>query len=228
MAEDKHEERGERIHLQDVAQVGSRVGWGGIIAGAVMALAVMFLLSLLGAAIGLSVADQMTAEGFGIGAAVWAVASMIVALFLGGFITSQCVVGETKTEAVVQGVIMWGVALAMLLWFTSAGIGFGVGTMMQAAQSPTAPTWQQMARLSGVPETQIQEMTRAMETGQPTRLGTETQRTAMQATWWTFGGTLLSIIAAVGGALVGAGPTFRLLPMYTTPRGTYESRTAGG
>jgi hypothetical protein len=49
------------------------------------------------------------------------------------------------------------------------------------------------------------------EAGQATDL-------AASAAWWAVLGTLLSMAAAVGGALVGAGPTLRLVELGGRPR----------
>ena len=38
---------------------------------------------------------------------------------------------------------------------------------------------------------------------------------ATQVTWWTFGGALVSLLAAMVGGLVGSGPTFRLFAVRT-------------
>jgi hypothetical protein len=217
MSDARTVEREPQVRMEDVVEVGSRVSWGAILAGAVMAMAVGFILSLLGAAI-------------------WAVVTTVVALFIGGWITSQCVVGETKTESVVHGIIMWGVVLAMLLWLTAAGIGAGFSSMLQvanvganASQNATQQDWQMLARAAGVSQADID---RWRESAQATADDPEAQRqmqeevheTATYATWWTFAGAIVSMAAAVCGAMVGAGPTFRLLPLHVTHR-HYEAST---
>lgn len=230
MADRDRSREGEQVRLEDVVEVGSRVSWGAILAGAVMALAVCFILSLLGAAIGLSATTDFMGEGVGTGAAVWAVLTTIVALFLGGWITSQCVVGETKAESVVHSIIMWGVTLAMLLWLTAAGISAGFNSMMQAANvagGTTQENWQRMARAAGVSQADIDRWAeQAAAQAQDPEAQRRAQRTASQAAWWTLGGTILSLAAAIGGALVGAGPTFRLLPIHGISR--RESRPMPG
>ena len=44
----------------------------------------------------------------------WAYLSTFIALFVGGMVTSLLTVGESKTEAVVHGVLMWALLLAGL------------------------------------------------------------------------------------------------------------------
>ena len=208
--------------MEDVVEVGSRVSWGAILAGAVMALAVSFVLTLLGSAIGFSASDAVSNNTLAWGSGIWAILAMVVALFIGGWITSQCVVGETKTESVVHGVIMWGVTFAMVMWFATAGISTGLSGMMQTANvasNVSQENWQQFARAAGVPADQLETWTAqasatARDPQQQAEAREQAQETATYASWWTLAGTVLSMIAAVGGALAGAGPTFRLLPLH--------------
>jgi hypothetical protein len=128
---------------------------------------------------------------------------------------------------------MWGVFLAALLWLAASGISFGVGTGLQAAtaaSNTSEGTWQQMARAAGVPQERIDQMmnqsaSAANDPQQQAMAAEEFQETGTQASWWTLAGMVLSIAAAVGGALVGAGPTFRLLPLHVTHR-HFEHRGA--
>lgn len=223
-------DRGQDVGIEDVMEVGSRVGWGAIVAGAVMALATSLVLTVLGTAVGLSVSDSVDGDSLGVGAGIWAIVTTIVALFIGGYITSQCVVGETKTESVVHGIIMWGVTFALLMWFAASGISSGFGAMMQvadvgatASQNASDQTWQRMAQAAGVSQDQIDEWTsRAEATANDPQAqreaAEETQEAATHAAWWTLGGLILSMAAAVGGAILGAGPSFRLLPVHVGRR----------
>src|SRR4051794_18777583 len=113
------------IHPEDVTPVGSRVSWGAIFAGAVTALALYFLLTLLGAALGLSLNGWLHVQNVSGGAALWAIASMLIALFIGGIVTSQCTVGETKGEAVLYGIILWGVLVGAVVWLAASGVRIG-------------------------------------------------------------------------------------------------------
>ncbi|MEX2175027.1 MAG: hypothetical protein WD872_11740 [Pirellulaceae bacterium] len=223
---DKDRTDKNEIRFEDLVPVGSRVSWGAILAGAVVALAVCFVLTLLGTAIGFSVSDNVDGESLGYGAAIWAVVATVFALFVGGWVTSQCCVGENQKEAAVHGIIMWGTVMAMLLWMVASGISSGFNAMLevanvagQAAENTSTDTWQTMARNAGISQTQIDQMQEntATATADARQAATDpanqeaAQEVATQATWWTLGGTALSMVAAIGGALMGAGPTFRVL-----------------
>jgi hypothetical protein len=53
----------ETIRAEDVLPVRSRISWGAIFAGAMVALSLYFLLTMLGAALGLSVGDRIAQIG---------------------------------------------------------------------------------------------------------------------------------------------------------------------
>jgi hypothetical protein len=86
------------VNTNDVVAVKNRISWGAIIAGSVIALAGYLLLTLLGAAIGLSINENVGDRSLAIGAVIWVVLVMIGCLFLGGFFASQLTAGENKVE----------------------------------------------------------------------------------------------------------------------------------
>lgn len=219
------------VHMEDLVPVRSRISWGAILAGAMIALAVYLILTLLGGAIGLSIADNVRTSTLSTGAAIWAVASIVLALFAGGCVTSQLSVGENKKEALMYGVIVWGVVFAMFLWLVASGVrsGFnallGISTAGATAARGTSPEdWEAAARRAGVPQERIDDWRRqARDAADSARRAAEDPDTqeavregAAKASWWTLAGVLLSMAAAIGGALVGAGPTFRLLTVTAT------------
>ena len=199
------------IPESDVLPVRSRVSWGAVFAGAVVALAIHFVLTLLGSAIGLSVGGDVGWSEVGIGATVWAVLATIIALFGGGWVTSQAMSGENRKEAAVHGIIMWGLVFAIVMWLISAGIRSGFSAMVgtsyagAAAESAGAQNWQTGARQAGVSQEQINQWQQTAVTAE------EASDTAAAVAWWTLLGVILSLAAAVGGAIVGSGPSFRLL-----------------
>jgi len=241
MADKDNMHEREDVHLEDVVEVGSRVSWSAILAGAVMAMAVGFVLALLGQAIGISVSDRASRDSLGLGGLIWTLISSVLALFIGGWITSQCVVGETKTEAVVHGIIMWGVTVAMVLWGTGSGIRSSFTAMMPVASIAgvtTEPGDRQSFQATSAAIVPQDNAQRAVEprgvtgtrdangnvadnrayAGGATRSAAHADPAAARASWWTLANAVLSIVAALGGAFVGAGPTFRLLPLHVAHR----------
>jgi hypothetical protein len=203
------------VHTHDeFCAVHSRVSWGAVMAGAVVALAVYLVMTLLGAAIGLSVTDvNFNTDGLGTGAGIWAVLTTIVALFAGGWVASQSVVGETKGEAVVHSVIMWGVVMAMIMWLVASGARAGFSAMVGFSQFADNVGMQGM-----VSDTQqrADAAVRTAERSSNDLMNDPAQREAArsraaEATWWALLGTLLSIAAAIGGGWVGGGTHYRWL-----------------
>ncbi len=251
------------VDAEDLLPVSSRISWGAILAGAVLALALYFLLTLLGAAIGLAVSDDASAGALGTGAAIWAVVVTALCLFAGGYAASHFTVGENKAEAAVYGALVWAVVFAMLLWLMASGVRAGFGAMVSVATAGGAAVGavadavpidalsgdalrglsvadvEQFARDAGVDQAQIDQMKQsadefAAEAQDPaarqqareaaeqkanevaTQAGEAADKArdaAATASWWAFGGTLLSMLAAIAGGFVGAGPRFRLFPV---------------
>jgi hypothetical protein len=214
------------VRVEDLAPVRSRVSWGAIFAGATVALALYFLLTLLGGAIGLSIGGRVRPETVGTGAAFWAILTTMLALFVGGYVTSQCSVGENRFEAVLYGVILWGVLFAMLMWLMANGVRAGFNAMVGVTHATQAVGgeissggWESVARKAGVSQEQIDDWRKkAPEAAGQARAAAEDPRNqeaatdaATRVTWWAFFGTLLSMLASVAGACVGAGPRFRMV-----------------
>lgn len=205
------------VLVQEAPPVRSRVSFGAIIGGAVVALAVYLLLSLLGVALELSVTRHSTDTQLGVYAGVWAVATLLISLFCGGFVVSQCSVGETGGEAAVHGIIMWGVVFAFLLWLTTTGVSLGFNGVMSAAtaanvaQGTGAPSDGESARVAakrdGETDAAYQQRLsdEAKDAGAKVRNAASDPR-AISAAWWTFAGVLFSMLAAMLGAVCGSGP----------------------
>jgi hypothetical protein len=234
----------DMVRVEDVMPVRSRVSWGAIFAGAMVALALYFLLTLLGGAVGLAVGGHVRPQALGTGAAVWAILATVLSLFVGGYVTSQCSVGENRFEAVLYGIILWGVLFGMLLWLMASGVRAGFSAMLgmaHAAQTVTADGssggWEEAARRAGVPQERIDEWrAKAPDAaGQARRAADDPQNRqaaadeAGRVTGWAFLGTLVSMLAAVAGSYVGSGPRFRLVRApYVAARGGSPMRQPVG
>jgi hypothetical protein len=200
--------------VEDFASVGSRVSWGAILAGTFLALGIYFLFATLGTAVGLAVSDRANPTTVPTGAVAWAFVTTVVALFVGGLVTSQYTVGENKTEAVMSGIIMWAALFTLLLVLSGAGIRSGFSAM---AAMGNVPSWEAAARDAGVPADQIENWRRsAAQAVQNPQNQQAVADTARRLAWYAFAGTWLSMLAAAVGALVGAGPTFRLVAVRGT------------
>jgi hypothetical protein len=203
------------IETNDLLPVRSRVSWGAILAGAVVALSAYLLLSALGVAVGLSVNDNVSGNTLGIGAGIWALVSVLLSLFLGGWVATQCTAGENRLEALVYGVVVWGVFFAALLWLVASGARLGFGAMIGIASTPSATAaanrlTNEDLRAAGFTEQQVTDMRAQFDRLQQRTANIVNDPRTTAAAWWTFAGILVSMAAAVAGAVAGAGPNLIL------------------
>jgi hypothetical protein len=110
--------------------VKSRVSWGALMAGTVVAVVTYSLLSLLGTAVAMNMSDSATVQQLGTFAGIWAYVTLILAMLCGGWISSLYTVGEFRYEAVLYGVIVWGVTSLVLIPLSTLGIGASVGMVL--------------------------------------------------------------------------------------------------
>lgn len=210
--------------VDDQQSLGTRVRWGPILAGGTLALALYSLLTILGAAVGLSISDRVSSTTLTTAAVVWALFTTCAALFVGGLVTSLFTVGENKMEAVLHGIIMWGALFVSFVILGAAGVRGGFTAMAGMANSThlNSSSWETGAREAGVPSAQIDEWRRAQgPSASKVASAPDAQTQAAQAeattrvTWYAFAGMWLSMMAAAAGALMGAGPVFRIVVQRT-------------
>jgi hypothetical protein len=97
----------------------SRISWGAVIAGAIVAAATSLLLSLLGAAFGggsvgdLQAAARGEANAAGTGVAIWAIIDLFLSMLFGGYVASRLSGTHSHLDGELHGVTVW--ALATLL-----------------------------------------------------------------------------------------------------------------
>lgn len=195
------------LRPSDVMSVGSRVSWGAVVAGVVVALAVYITLNLLVVAIGVTTVDQVASKTFAIVAAIASIVCLLVALFVGGCVASASTVGEEKSEAMIYGVLVWA---TMLLLLVPMGTGLGVGFFGGARDSRlTGDAAATAATTNNEPNPPAQSAEPFAKVWQQSQSLTESFGPVALA-WWTFGVVVLSIFATLAGSLAGAGPNLAL------------------
>ncbi|RVH41205.1 PhnA-like protein [Sinorhizobium meliloti] len=105
---------------------------GAVFAGVALALAVQFLLNLLGVGIGAAVIDPATADNpnpstFSIAGGLWFVVSGIVAAFAGGYVASRVSGRPSKATGSYHGLISWAVTTLVVLYLLTTSVGTLVG-----------------------------------------------------------------------------------------------------
>src|SRR5215218_11177854 len=86
----------------------SRVSWGAVFAGLVIATALQVVLTVLGAAVGLTALDGPdSGRAFGIGTAIWALLVPLVTLFIGGMTAGRLAAVRDSLESFMHGALVW-------------------------------------------------------------------------------------------------------------------------
>ena len=242
---------------------GMRVSWGGVFGGVLVALGFMLLMTALGLAVGISAADpgQTDAATVGTGAGIWAGVSLLLALFIGGMVSTRIGAIFDGTTGFFEGALVWVVSVLLMLYLASSGIGMlgsgvfnlvggaaqAVGSVVQSQGAPDMSgsvdqivqrlkdpkTAQQIASATGMQASEVQAtlgetaqrvennrdnpaqaaaeakngmaqlMEKAKSSGALQQKAEEVKPQATKAAWITFGALLLSLAAAVIGAMAG-------------------------
>ncbi len=127
-------------HADDInlVKVADQVRWGPIMAGLFTALTTLAVLAVLGLAIGLSSYDANDPLGaFGIGAGIWGAISAIIAFALGGYMAGGTARVRGNDSGMLNGALVWIVAIPLMLFLLSSGLGALLGTATNLAGAAT-------------------------------------------------------------------------------------------
>ena len=243
-----------------LARDGMKVSWGGVFGGVLVAIGLLILLTALGVAVGITAADpgQTDAGTLGTATGIWAGVSLLVALFIGGLVSTKTGAISDRTTGFFEGALVWVVSILLMMYLASTGASMIMGGATRllggAAQAATGAmqstdvsgsvdqivqrlkdpkTAQQIARTTGMEQAQVQQtlsrtaervqanrddpkkaaaeakqgmaqlMQNAKSSGALEQKAEEVKPAASRGAWIAFGGLLLSLAAAVIGAMVG-------------------------
>jgi hypothetical protein len=155
---------------------GMRVSWGGVFGGVLVALGFLLLMTALGVAVGISAAQPGGTDTgtLGAGAGIWAGVSLLVALFIGGWVSTRIGAIFDGTTGFFEGALVWVVSVLLMLCMAGTGLGMLFGGASKLVGGAA------------------QALTSVLQSSQAT-----------SAAWITFGALLLSLLAAVLGAMAG-------------------------
>src|SRR5688572_1938136 len=243
-----------------LARDGMKVSWGGVFGGVLVAIGLLILLTALGVAVGITAADpgQTDAGTLGTATGIWAGVSLLVALFIGGLVSTKTGAISDRTTGFFEGALVWVVSILLMMYLASTGASMIMGGATRllggAAQAATGAmqstdvsgsvdqivqrlkdpkTAQQIAQTTGMEQAQVQQtlsrtaervqanrddpkkaaaeakqgmaqlMQNAKSSGALEQKAEEVKPAASRGAWIAFGGLLLSLAAAVIGAMVG-------------------------
>jgi hypothetical protein len=175
------------VNQNPVVDYHDRVRWGPIFGGIAIAIAAQLMLSALGVAIGLTVGAagaDATTIGWSVG--IWSIISLLIALFIGGWVMARTCGPMNKKTALLNGAILWATTIAISSWLLASGVSGTFGIVAANAN---------MVNQMTVPS-DMQNVTPAEAQALVGELA--------QAGWSFLFGSLLGLIAAMIGASVGA------------------------
>ena len=174
---------------------GIRVSWGGIFGGVLVAVGLLLLLAALGVAVGISAVQPTQTElaRVGTGAGIWAGVSLLIALFVGGYVATRIGATHDPSTGFFAGFLVWVVSLLLVTYLAASGVSSlagGAFSLMGGAQQVVQQVEQQAQNV----QQNLPQLQQKAEQVKPQ---------ASRAAWATFGALILSLAAAVIGALAG-------------------------
>jgi hypothetical protein len=173
-----------------------RVRWGPIWAGLLTTLTALLLLSLFGLAVGLSTINAGAATQGNVAAdtgrnsAIWAGIAAIVAFLLGGYVAGRTAAVHERGWGALNGALVFLLAVPLLLWLVSQGLGGIMGNANAIAQGLHI----NLGQLQGA----------AGQAGQTAKNITPAQaQQAADAARNTAWGTLIGLLVALGASALG-------------------------
>ena len=196
----------DRTEPVAITNYHDQVRWGPIIAGITIALSTQLVLSAFGAAIGLtsigdSGAPRTEAPGVGTNIGIWAIISLLLSLFAGGWITGRTSGRMIRSTALLNGAILWASTLALSAWLLSSGVSGAFGVV--AANASNVVNQVQQNTPIAVPGTTAQPnaaLNAPTISAQQTR---DIAANAAKVSWSFVFGSLLGLIASLIGASTG-------------------------
>jgi ElaB/YqjD/DUF883 family membrane-anchored ribosome-binding protein len=108
-----------------------RISWGAVLAGTVIALVLQLAGNLLAIGVGISRVnpnphygeDVPTAESIGTNTMVMVGVTMLVSLFIGGYVAARFAGSPDRGDAVLHGLMVWGLDIVITLFLLTTTIG---------------------------------------------------------------------------------------------------------
>jgi hypothetical protein len=116
--------RGDRVLATALPLEGIRVSWGGIWGGVLTAVGILLLLAALGAAIGITATDPTQADAgrLGMAAGAWLGVSLLIALFVGGMVSTRIGATFDGSTGFWSGALVWVVTLVAMTWLATTSL----------------------------------------------------------------------------------------------------------
>ncbi|ACP23698.1 conserved hypothetical protein (plasmid) [Sinorhizobium fredii NGR234] len=122
-----------------VAISSSNLSWAAVLAGVALALALQFLLNLLGVGIGAAAFDpgggQPGPGAFSIASGIWFAVSGIVSAFVGGYLAGRLSGRRSTTTGAYHGLTSWAVTTLVIVYLLTTSVGALTGGVLSGLSS---------------------------------------------------------------------------------------------
>jgi polyhydroxyalkanoate synthesis regulator phasin len=115
-------------------RVVRRISPWAVLAGSVVGVVVLFLLSLFGLGIGLATIDPLPgasgtpdAGTLGIGTGIWFIITFLIALFAGGWIAGRLAGDPKKLDGMLHGLVAWALSTLVIMWLMTTAVSSIIG-----------------------------------------------------------------------------------------------------
>jgi MFS family permease len=190
-------DRLDLITATAVVTPADRIRWGPIIGGLFSALTTLTVLTVVGAAVGLTAYDPGDrARTFGLGAGIWAAVSALLAFGIGGCIAAYSAGRPGRRYGVLNGSMVWVVSIPLLLFLIGGGLATLASTAANAASAAAASNTGLVDRAQEVASNLQQQVDPSDMRG--------SKVAARNAAWWTLLSLGLGFAAAAVGGYCGA------------------------
>jgi hypothetical protein len=176
-------ERRRSLYPAILQAEGKKVSWGGIFGGVLIALGLLLLLTSLGVAVGISAAQpgETEASTLGTGAGIWAGVSLLIALFVGGMVSTRIGAISDRTTGFFEGMLVWVVSILLMLYLAASGVGMVTGGLFNVAGGAAKALGGANIEMSGSVD-QILQRLRDPNTAQTIASATGMEQSQVQAT----------------------------------------------
>ena len=124
-----------------------RISWAAVFAGLIIAIFIQLALTLLGLAIGLGTIDATNhntpGTGLAIGSGIWYVVSLLISLFLGGWVAGRLAKDKHTSESVIHGLLVCGLLFILTFYLLGSAVGSiigGAGSIVGKTISTATPS----------------------------------------------------------------------------------------
>jgi len=201
---------------RNVVIARNRVQWGPVIAGVVVSLTTMLVLSVLGLAIGASAVDQNAdLSDWKTAAGLWGAATVLISFFLGGLVAAKTAAVGGSGSGIINGLVSGAATLLLLIWLATAGLtglvgflGSNIANLAAAAPDSVVSRVAQDVNPPAVADQAQEAVQNADQTVEATARNAADETAA--GAWGTFLAMMVALVAAALGGLVGHNTRYEL------------------